>query len=213
MLFSNSKGFFSVEIFILGASARPRARGLAFLVGGAISVFMLGVLIILSGKAVFDLRAPKTASAIIDIAIGLMLIAVGIFAILKKRNIEPKRIEPQDVTGSMSTSLYKIAALGALLCITNTSSLVFYLAAAKRTSETNLGLYEKIAAIAFVGLFFLLPIIIPLSFTLVAPVKSKRILENINEVIRDYGSILIIFVALAFGFFLIGKGIMDIFIS
>lgn len=172
---------------------------------------MFGALVALSGRAIFDLRAPKAVSAGIDIAIGILLIAIGIFEIIKKRKTKPKKIVPQDVTGSMSPSLYKIAALGGLLCITNTTSLVFYLAAAKRTAETNLSLVEKIAAIFFVGLFFLLPIIIPLLFTLVAPFSSKRILESINEVIRKYGIPLIIIVALAFGLFLIAKGTLDIF--
>ena len=171
---------------------------------------MLGILIIFSGKAIFDLRAPKAVSAGIDIVIGILLIGVGIFEVKGKRSAVPKKIEPQAVSGSMSPNLYKIAALGGLLCITNTSSLVFYLAAAKRTAETNLNLFEKIAAILFVGIFFLLPIIIPLLLTLLAPTSSKGSLEAINEVLRKYGSYLIVVVALAFGVFLIASGILEL---
>jgi len=171
---------------------------------------MLGTLFILTGKVLFDLRVPKAVSDSIDIVIGILLVVVGIIEILKKRKKKPKKVKPQDVSGSKSPKLFKIAVLGGFLSVFNASSIIFYLAAAKRTSDTNFDIFEKIAAMSLVELLSLLPIIVPLLITIIAPSTSMRILDRINEVIIKNGAYLIIFVALGFGVFLIGKGVLGL---
>jgi len=196
----------AVAVLLISSKKQPRLRVIAFLSGAALTLAVIGVIIISRGSISTSTR-PSTVSAAIDIILGLLLIFFGIRA----RLIKPAKTHVKKNTGSpesKSTSklLIENAGLGIALTATNGTSLIFYLAAAKKAAESGLGLAWRILSLFIVGILYLLPILIPLLVTLAAPDVSKEILNKVNMEVKKYGPVTIAVISIVFGVYLIAKG-------
>ena len=200
-------------IFILSADYYPRARAGAFTVGFVAAVIVIGALAVGGSAAVAAPKHSSTFSAWLDIAIGLLLVAAGVrrfFAPPKPEN-KAKEEEVQAKPSSLSAKLVEAAGLGVFFAVTDVTSLVFYLAAAKQTADANLPEVEQIVAMSVVAFGFAAPIVLPLLTTFVAPATSQKFLHATNQALKKYGHLVMAPIALLFGVYLLYKGGLVLF--
>ena len=96
--------------------------------------------------------------------------------------------------------------MGVALTVTNFTSLVFYVAAAKATADAKLPALDQVLAMGIVALGILAPIILPLGATIVAPTVSRRFLDAVSGLVKQYGRYIAAVIALLFGLYLLYKG-------
>jgi len=199
----------TLSILLLSSDFHPRVRVLAYAGGVFISLVVIGVVAVGGSASGSDGPShPSTFSAGLDILLGLLLIAVAVKnsvgspkAAEKKKPVKTAKAEP-----SLAGLIVRDGGLGVVLTVTNFSSLVFYLAAAKSTADSHLPAFEQAAAMSLVGFGFMAPIVLPLLATVASPAASKKFLDATNRVVKDYGRYIGAAVALLFAVYLILKG-------
>jgi len=193
-------------LLVLSSPNRPRTRGLIALLGCFLTAVVIGTVAVSAGEASSSVREPTTTSAMIDILLGVVLIALGIKNIFKPRqqeNKKPKR------TGGASTGLrpVKFFGIGIVLTITNPTSMASLLTSAKLTVESGLDSVQQTLAMLMAVVYVTLPILIPLGIAFAAPATSTKFLEWVNRILKKYGRwIMAVFLFLV-GIYLIKKGV------
>lgn len=198
----------TLSILLLSSDFHPRVRVLAYAGGVFISLVVIGVVAVGGSATGGDGPShPSTVSAGLDILLGILLIAVAVKnSVGSPKAAEKKPAKAPKAEPSLAVQVVRDAGLGLFLTVTNFSSLIFYLAAAKSTADSHLPALDQAAAMSLVGFGFMAPIVLPLLATVASPAASKKFLDATNRVVKDYGRYIGAAVALLFGVYLILKG-------
>ena len=201
----------AATLLTLASKDRGRLRTLVFLGGSGITLVVLGALALAGGKGIrMELPKPSLISTIVDIILGGLLIYIGHRKIFKK----PKdaRLKVQYKTKIFAKpGLLASFGLGFVITVTDFSSLVLYLAAAKQSIDADVSSTVKVAAMSMMAGFIMLPIIAPFLLTLIAPETAALFLDRINIFIRKYSRYITAVICLIFGLFLVGKGLLQVY--
>lgn len=202
----------AAALLILSSPKRPKTRTFAYLLGAAVTVIVIGIIAVMIGGKAQSTTAqkPSTVSAVIDLSLGMLLLFIAARGLISK----PKQRKQTGVSTDqkrLGIMLAQDIGIGIVLTATNFTSLVFYLAAAKQTADSGLGIATQILGMSIVAVFFLLPVLLPLLITLVAPTIAKKILTAINRAMEDYGGYIMPLIAAIFGVYLAYKGLRVFF--
>jgi threonine/homoserine/homoserine lactone efflux protein len=181
------------------AGARPLVRGVALTAGAAVPLILLGSFAFAIGGS---LHASGTTKAAIDLALGVLLVLVGLRA-LAKGPAEPKPAgEPKRTAGPVRSF-----ALGFAAMATNVTTLALYMPAMKLIATSHVSTADRALAHVIVALITLAPAAVPVALVAVAPGSSRRVLAAVSRFMNDHRRAIPVALGFGFGAWLIVKGL------
>ena len=197
---------------LLMENRRPRAMFLCVLIGGLTVGITVGLLDVL----VFHLdaiKSQKTVSAGVDLALGLLLLAVGALVATDRLHgrrkarvpagdkLPERKEEKKDgwATRALAEPRLGLAMLAGAVCgIPGASYLAgLHILITSKASTAN----QVIGVILFVVIEFLL-IIIPFTFLMLRPEATRKALKNAQDWLLGHARLLVAYTALILGAYL-----------
>jgi threonine/homoserine/homoserine lactone efflux protein len=178
---------------------RPLARGSALTAGAAVVLIAGSTLGVLLGGTGFSER--ETLQAVINIAFGVLLIAVGLRALL--RPPKPKQSEPE----AKSTSLGRSFLAGAGGMASNVTTFALYIPALALIAGSELPLGQRGLAGLVILLITLMVTWVPLLIAAVVPGATTRLLPALGRWMTENDRWIQVVLGLGFGILLLVKGV------
>ena len=205
-IFLASPTMYAGMILIMSSTGHTRTRVFAAWVGAALTIAVLGAIAVSLGGAAA--RKPSTASGIIDLVLGTALILLVAWVIFRKKPKpeDQKQARPPEDPAA-GPKFFKYAFYGVLLVVTNPTSLTAYFASAKLTVDSGLPASQQAAAVILAGLYFTLPVTIPLLLLLFAPALCRAFLNVAQNILARYGRYIVVVFLVAVGLNMIVKGV------
>jgi hypothetical protein len=193
----------SPVLFLLQLNAltgtRPIARGSALTAGAAIVLIVGSTVGVLLGGTGFSER--ETLQAVINIAFGVLLLAVGLRALL--RPPKPKPTEPDARPKSVRSAF--LAGAGGMA--TNVTTFALYIPALALIAGSNLPLGQRGLAGLIILLITLMVAWVPLVLAAAVPGASTRLLPALGGWMTANNRWIQVVLGLGFGVLLIAKGV------
>jgi threonine/homoserine/homoserine lactone efflux protein len=178
---------------------RPLARGAALAAGSAIVLIVVSTLGVALGGTGFSER--ETLHAVINIAFGVLLIAVGLRALLRP----PKPKPPDPDAGPASPGRSFLA--GAVAMGTNVTTIALYTPALALIAGSGLPLGQRGLAGLVILLIALMVAWVPLLLAAVVPGASTRLLPWLGRWMNDNNRWISVALGFGFGILLLAKGV------
>jgi uncharacterized membrane protein YedE/YeeE len=210
--------FLAVDLLLI-ENRRPRAMFLCILLGGMTVALTIGLLDVLTIHA-DAINSQKTASAGVDLALGLVLVAVG--ALVATGRLHGRRKTPAPVGGVQENVQEKekkdswaqrvlaeprlglAVVIGALCGIPGGAYLsALHILVTSKSSTAN----QVVGVILFVIIEFLL-IIIPLVFLELRPEATKAFLKNAQNWLAGHARQLLAYTAVILGAYMAISGLV-----
>jgi hypothetical protein len=210
--------FLAVDLLLI-ENRRPRAMFLSILLGGMTVALTIGLLDVLVFHA-DAINSQKTASAGVDLALGLVLVAVG--ALVATGRLHGRRKTPAPAGGGQPPKPEKekkdswaqralaeprlglAMVIGALCGIPGGAYLsALHILVTSKSSTAN----QVVGVILFVVIEFLL-IIIPLVFLELRPEATKAFLKNFQDWLAGHARQLLAYTALVLGAYMAISGLV-----
>jgi hypothetical protein len=193
----------SPVLFLLQLNAltgtRPIARGAALTAGAAIVLIVGSTVGVLLGGTGFSER--ETLQAVINIAFGVLLLAVGLRALL--RPPKPKPTEPD--AGPKSVRSAFLAGAGGMA--TNVTTFALYVPALALIAGSNLPLGQRGLAGLIILLITLMVAWVPLLLAVAIPPASDRLLPALGNWMNANNRWIQVVLCFGFGIWLLAKGL------
>ena len=193
----------SPVLFLLQLNAltgtRPIARGAALTAGAAVVLIVGSTVGVLLGGTGFSGRT--TLQAVINIAFGVLLLAVGLRALL--RPPKPKPTEPD--TGPKSVRGAFLAGAGGMA--TNVTTFALYIPALALIAGSNLPLGQRGLAGLIILLITLMVAWVPLVLAVAIPSASDRLLPALGNWMNKNSRWIQVVLCFGFGVWLLAKGL------
>jgi len=197
-----SPGILALTVALLCGKDRPIFRVFALLFGGLLSVLLLTS--IAYGLTHGDHPLVIKKSPILDIVIGVLLLAFGIHELLEKPDSDGSQGAMKKHANIPS---FGLVAIGFLINITNIDAVLLYLTQLKEIFHADVSIPLTLAISAFSSLMFLLPSILPIVLVMAFPSGSKKILDRLKILLDKYGNPLLAALFVIFGAYFILRGI------
>jgi hypothetical protein len=197
-------------ILILTLSDRPKLSGVAFYIGAIILLLIVIVAGIVVGGGITADRHPSVISAYLDLALGILLILLGIRRIVKKVTGPDKDKFIQKSKSGVSDFI-KYMFLGIGIFVINFKSTILVFAASKDIGLSSAGFADKLAVIIILTVITLLVVEIPLVIYFTMPESSEKLLGALNIWMQKNSRYLVAAVLFFFGIYLMVRGIIVIF--
>ena len=183
-----------------------RLRVLAFVLAALAATYATGVLMlfILSGLGVTGAHHP-TPSAAVDMALGVLLIALAIY--LRRRWRTPPKPGGNSKIERYLQSRRLAFALGVVLYALPSP---VYLAAVKEIADAKLSTSGQLGALTVTVVVMLWLVELPMLMLLVLPGRATSTLEQINAWFARNGRQLVLLACLGAGTYLLGRGLVDL---
>ena len=178
---------------------RPLTRGLVLTAGAAVVLIVVSTLGVALGGTGFSER--ETLQAIINIAFGVLLAAVGLGALL--RPPKPKQPDPDPEPASPRRSFFA----GAVAMATNVTTIALYTPALALIAGSGLPLGQRGLAGLVILLIALMVAWVPLLLAAVVPGASTRLLPWLGRWMNDNNRWISVGLGLGFGILLLAKGV------
>jgi cytochrome c biogenesis protein CcdA len=178
---------------------RPLVRGAALTAGAAIVLIVVSTLGVLLGGTGFSER--ETLQAVINIVFGVLLAALGLFALL--RTPKPKQPDPDPAPPSPRRSF--LAGAGGMA--TNVTTFALYTPALALIAGSGLPLGQRGLAGLVILLIALMVAWVPLLLAAVVPGASTRLLPWLGRWMNDNNRWISVALGLGFGILLLAKGV------
>jgi uncharacterized membrane protein YedE/YeeE len=211
--------FLAVDLLLI-ENRRPRAMFLCILLGGMTVALTIGLLDVLTIHA-DAINSQKTASAGVDLALGLVLVAVG--ALVATGRLHGRRKTPAPAGGGQPEEKEKkekkdswaqrvlaeprlglAVVIGALCGIPGGAYLsALHILVTSKSSTAN----QVVGVILFVIIEFLL-IIIPLVFLELRPEATKAFLKNAQNWLAGHARQLLAYTAVILGAYMAISGLV-----
>jgi hypothetical protein len=206
--------FLAVDLLLI-ENRRPRAMFLCILLGGMTVALTIGLLDVLVFHA-DAINSQKTASAGVDLALGLVLVAVG--ALVATGRLHGRRKTPAPAGGVQEKEkkdswaqrmlaeprLGLAVVIGALCGIPGGAYLsALHILVTSKSSTAN----QVIGVILFVIIEFML-IIIPFAFLELRPEATKAFLKNAQNWLAGHARQLLAYTAVVLGAYMAISGLV-----
>jgi cytochrome c biogenesis protein CcdA len=193
----------SPVLFLLQLNAltgtRPIARGAALTAGAAIVLIVGSTVGVLLGGTGFSER--ETLQAVINIAFGVLLLAVGLRALL--RPPKPRPTEPDARPKSVRSAF--LAGAGGMA--TNVTTFALYIPALALIAGSNLPLGQRGLAGLIILLITLMVAWLPLLLAVAVPSASDRLLPALGNWMNANNRWIQVVLCFGFGIWLLAKGL------
>ena len=178
---------------------RPITRGAALTVGAAVTLIVVSTIGVLVGDTGFSTRT--TLQAVINIAFGALLIAVGLRALLRPpKPKEPKAdARPPSVRGSF------LAGVGGMA--SNVTTFALYIPALALIAGSGLPLRQQGIAALIILVITLMVAWVPLVLAVAVPGASTRLLPWLGSWMTANNRWIQVVLGLGFGIWLFAKGV------
>lgn len=195
-----------ITLTLLARKDYPKKRAFAYLAGAVLVVVILAAVGSAIGSGTMTIsKSTSQASAPLDIFVGFLLIAFGIKSALEK---PPHKTSNLPVDGTVSSArLARWFLIGFFLNITNFDAVLLNITATKEIFQAGILLADAVLLTAVCDTLFLLPIILPISVYLIAPDAAEKVLSPIAAASEKYGKYLVMIILLAFGIYLLWRGL------
>jgi uncharacterized membrane protein YfcA len=199
----------SPVLFLLQLNAltgtRPIARGAALTAGAAIVLIVGSTVGVLLGGTGFSGRT--TLQAVINIAFGVLLLAVGLRALLRppkpKPKPKPKPTEPDARPKSVRSAF--LAGAGGMA--TNVTTFALYIPALALIAGSGLPLGQRGLAGLIILLITLMVAWVPLLLAVAIPSASDRLLPALGNWMNANNRWIQVVLCFGFGIWLLAKGL------
>lgn len=196
-----SPGIFAVALFLLGGKQSPKARTFSLFLGIAVVGLAISLIGFFLGQNVSTDAKQTLASAIIDLALGAVLVHFGIKQIVAKERTLKK-------SENNNPRLIKWFLIGFLASATNFDAILLILTASKEVgSATDIGEMSKIIILIINALFFALPAGLPLLLYIIMPDTAVKYLTKVNSFVYKYSKYFLFAMFMIFGVLLLYRGI------
>lgn len=197
-------------ILVLSGKAHPLARFVAYTLGTATVVVAIGVvgLLTLDATVSSSQHGPSRASAIIDLSIGVLLLALAV-RILVRGPIAKRSKKPDDSEqgAGQAPHLDRYYVLGLAMMATNVTTLALYVPLLKEIVRSGGSVFSQIATLAVSDVIILASVLLPLAAYVLAPKRSAAMLASLNRFVQRNGKYVTATLAAGFGIYLAAKGI------
>jgi len=177
---------------------RPVARGSALLLGAALPLAAIGALAVAVGSSSSSLSGDPTIKAALDLALGALLVALGLRMLLRPPAPKPPR--PPREPSLRRSFLYGVVGMA-----TNVTTFALYVPALKLIAASDVGDAGKALVTLIVFGLVLSFVIVPLVVTAAVP-GSARPLAALGAWMTSHRRALNVVLALGFGTWLVIKG-------
>lgn len=203
-----------IAVILMLFSPRPKSNSLAFLLGWALALFVIGGLALLLASTQ-DLSAdtgePSVLGSIINLALGLLLLWLAVRQWRSRPQAGKETKTPAWMAAINTLTPVKTLGLGALLSGLNPKNLTLNLSAMALISEADItGGQALVALLVFVLLSSLL-VGVPIVFYLVGGESVKQTLEKWRAWLAAYGNTIITVILVLLGVRMIVSGIGGLF--
>ena len=198
----------TAAILVLSGKVSPRSRSWAFVAGGAATLAAFTVLIPWLAGALKSVGPGVVQSA--DVVFGVLLIAVAIRKLLKRKDPDGEKTRPPKHEGAPAPHLWAYFGFGALMIATDASSLVLYVAILKEAAVAKAPDAARIAAVALGYLAVLLPALVPVAFATIAPAQTDRVLTPLGAWSQKHATAITVTICLIFAAYLLAKGLVPL---
>ncbi len=200
---------------ILSQAQHPRMKGLAFLVGGLVSL-LCWVAIVYSAVWAFLQRVEKDALVyinVIDISLGVLLLLAAMYLLIfKPQSIfgnDDKKEKATEAAEGASLHLGRYAGLGFVMQGRDVSSIVLFIAALQHIARSSVAWEAKVLVVALLMSVTSIPMWLPLVTQITVPKSFKSRAEPFLVWLRGHARKITIGVCLVFSVYLIIRGILE----
>jgi threonine/homoserine/homoserine lactone efflux protein len=187
----------TASIFAISEPEQPLAKSLAYFLGAAISITVIGSLIILLNLGAKKVAGqPSMVDTTFQLVGGIALVMFAIRQIVKKPSAKKEKT-------TKSSSVWEYFLLGIGLMMVNTSTIILYFPAAVVLTHESASNTARISALTVMILFSLIPAAIAPFLLVVLGKRAEPVLHRLSVLVKRYGRIVI---AVIFG--LIGVGLL-----
>jgi threonine/homoserine/homoserine lactone efflux protein len=149
-----------------------------------------------------SLHTSSTTRAGVDLALGVLLLLVGVRALLRAPPVPRPADEPKPTAGPARSF-----ALGFGAMVTNVTTLALYLPAMKLIATSHVSDADRALAHVIVALIALAPAVLPVALVAVAPHASRRVLGALGRFMTAHRRAIPVVLGFGFGAWLIVKGL------
>lgn len=190
-----------VAVALLSEKGGNVGKVCAFLLGGAVVALGLAFLGFAAGSGAFSALGISGLPASLDIGLGAVFIIFAARGLLEKEEGRKKKM------GAAKGGAFKWFAIGFLANFTNADAVVLNFTAVKEIFASEAGFTAQLFLVGVADFFFLSPALVPLLVYAVAPGKTGKMLEPVGAWMRRHGRYVVAAIFLAFGAYLIYKGL------
>lgn len=167
-------------MMILSGKDNSKKSALGFVLGGTLFLTMLGLFIFFTAKpAVNSTNHPDITSSIIDIILGLLILAIVAKSVFFKK--KPK-------TDAQKKKKRPYPMMGFLYMVINISTLIPFIAAVKIISMNKLAPWDGIAILLVTIVIAMSMIAFPVVISYAMPTESQKILGPVNGFMAKNGA-------------------------
>jgi hypothetical protein len=178
---------------------RRLLRGSALALGAAVPLVVVGAVGVAVGASA-SLSGLETVKATLDLALGAVLVAIGLLALVR-----PPAARAQD-GDTAPKSARRSFLTGVAGMATNVTTFALYVPALKLIAASDVGDAAKAAVTVVVTFLTLTVVLVPLALTALAPTTSGRILSAVSRWMHGHQRWIRVVLGLGFGIWLVAKG-------
>ena len=199
-----------VTAVILAESKRPILSAWVFTAGAAalVSAYSVAFLAVVEVAGAFD--GDSEAGATVDLALGAIFMALGLFAILSHPDPEKEAAQQERIRRIAAGGLGGMLVTGVVAQVVNVDALAVYTGALKEVAESGVSTVEGALAVLVALAVMLLPYYLPALIYSVSPERSGRALGRMSDWLLGHSRMLEIVVGLGFGVIFLVKGLVTI---
>lgn len=194
-----------VAALVLGRSRTPIPSSSTFVVGALL--LDLVVVVLFYTLASSTIAGNHDIGAWIDVALGVMFLLLGVFAV--REHPDPERDAAQRARAERiaSGSLLTLLGAGLVVQVINFDAIAVMAGGLKEIVEAGLGTTGRLLSTAFLLTLMLLPYWVPIAIVVLAPARAKPALARMTEWIMDHGRVLEVVCGFGFGVVFAFKGL------
>jgi threonine/homoserine/homoserine lactone efflux protein len=198
-----------VTALILAESSRPLTSACVFVAAAAaLDTALIGLALALAEAAGYD--GGGDAGAIVDIVLGALFAALGLFAVFSHQSPEKEAAQRERMQRMARGGVGSLIAAGLVVQLVNFDAIAVFGGALKEVIAADVSTGEAIAVIAFALAVMLVPYWGPALVYAVSPTRAGPKLRGMSAWLLGHSKPLEIGVGLLFGTAFLVKGIQGL---
>jgi threonine/homoserine/homoserine lactone efflux protein len=195
-----------VTALILAESARPLVSAWTFTAGAALlDVVLMGIALALAGATGYD--GGGDAGAIVDVVLGALFLALGIFAVFSHETPEKEAAQRERMQRAARGGVGAMVTVGLVVQVVNFDAIAVFGGALKEVIAADVSAPEATVAVAFALVVMLVPYWGPAALYAISARRAGPMLRRMSGWILAHSRPLEIWVGLLFGVSFLFKGL------
>jgi threonine/homoserine/homoserine lactone efflux protein len=201
-----------VAVVLMLVSRRGRANGPAFVAGWVVGLAIVGaiVLTVSSGAGASDSGEPATWVSIIKLALGVLLLLVGVREWRGRPSGQTEATMPKWMSALDTFTPVKASGAGALLAGLNPKNMLIAVGGAAAIAGTGIATSQQVVAYGVFVLVATVGVGTPVVLALVMGDRSHKLLDGIKDWMTANNAVIMAVLLLILGVKLIGDGISEL---